>query len=121
MDVKVSNPGVAPFARAILVYCRERKSGISRMHKDRVPKNCVSTERGSVCIPTANGFQAIIGVRIDSKALLFCARDCRGKRVFRRSLTITGGLLKSRLPSNYPARNKVSLKRVNIHIIPASP
>ena len=36
MDVKVSNPGVAPFARAILVYCRERKSGISRIHKDRV-------------------------------------------------------------------------------------
>lgn len=38
MDVKVSDPGVAPFARAILVYCRERKSGISRIHKDRVTK-----------------------------------------------------------------------------------
>ena len=121
MDVKVSDPGVAPFARAILVYCRERESGISRIHEDRVPKNCVPTERGSVCIPTANGFEVLIGVRIDSKTFLFGARDSRSKRVFYRSLTITAGLLESRLPSDYPTRNKTSFIRVNIHVIPASP
>ena len=57
---------------------------------------------------------------IDSEALLFCAPDSRGKRIFPRSLTITAGLLESRLPADYPTRNKASPKRVNIHVILAS-
>lgn len=56
MDIKVSNSGVAPFAREVLVYSREHYSGIRRMEGVAVQKNFVSTERGSVCRRIVNGF-----------------------------------------------------------------
>ena len=103
MDEEVSDSRIAPLTWAILINRRQHDPRVRRQKPPFVHKNCVATERGSVCLWIANWLQIFIGVRVNGEALFFCTGDGRIKRILCRFPEVKVGLLKCRLPTNYPA------------------